>query len=88
MKILLTTLNAKFTHHNLALRYLRAYCQPEFPELVVREYNINQQLSLIQSELVDQDPDVLGFSCYIWNIEQTLELITNIKKVLPDVVIV
>lgn len=88
MKILLTTLNAKFTHHNLALRYLRAYCQPEFPELVVREYNINQQLSLIQSELVDQDPDVLGFSCYIWNIEQTLELITNIKKVLLDVVIV
>lgn len=87
MKVLLTTLNAKYTHHNLALRYLRAYCEQDFPQLTAVEYNINQQLSLIFSELVDQNPDVLGFSCYIWNIEQTLELIVDIKKVLPDVVI-
>ncbi len=88
MKIVLTTLNAKYTHHNLALRYLRAYCGPEFPGLIVKEYNINQQLGLILSELVDESPDILGFSCYIWNIEQTLVLISDLKKVLPEVTIV
>lgn len=88
MNIVLTTLNAKYTHHNLALRYLRAYCKDAFPGIVVKEFNINQQLSMILSELVDQSPDVLGFSCYIWNIEQTLELITNLKKVMPHVIIV
>ena len=86
MNIVLTTLNAKYTHHNLALRYLRAYCKDAFPGIVVKEFNINQQLSMILSELVDQSPDVLGFSCYIWNIEQTLELITNPKKVMPHVI--
>ncbi len=88
MKIVLTTLNAKFTHHNLALRYLRAYCQSDFPNLVVKEYNINQQLALIQSELMDESPSVLGFSCYIWNIEQTLEIVSNIKKISPKTVII
>ncbi|HHX02091.1 MAG TPA: DUF4080 domain-containing protein [Firmicutes bacterium] len=88
MKIVLTTLNAKYTHHNLALRYLRAYCGPAFPGLIVKEYNINQQLALVLSELVDENPDVMGFSCYIWNIEQTLVLISDLKKVLPNVKVI
>ena len=88
MKIVLTTLNAKYTHHNLALRYLRAYCGPAFPGLIVKEYNINQQLALVLSELVDENPYVMGFSCYIWNIEQTLVLISDLKKVLPNVKVI
>ncbi len=88
MKIVLATLNAKYTHHSLALRYLRAYCRPAFPRLVVREFNINQQLDLILSELVDENPDVVGFSCYIWNIEQTLVLTSDLKKVLPSVKVI
>lgn len=87
MNIVLTTLNAKYTHHNLALRYLSSYCKDDFPDLITREFNINQQLELILSELVDLQPDVIGFSCYIWNIEQTLELISNLRKVIPDLVI-
>src|SRR5690606_24739050 len=86
--IVLATLNAKYTHHSLALRYLRAYCRPAFPRLVVREFNINQQLDLILSELVDENPDVVGFSCYIWNIEQTLVLTSDLKKVLPSVKVI
>lgn len=88
MKIVLTTLNAKYTHHSLALRYLQAYCETEFPDIVVREFNINQQLPLIFSELVAEEPDILGFSCYIWNIEQTLDLIRDLKKVLPHLIVV
>jgi len=67
---------------------LRAYCAPAFPGLIVKEFNINQQLSLILAELVDENPDVLGFSCYIWNIEQTLVLVSDLKKVLPDLKVV
>ncbi len=88
MKIVLTALNAKYTHDNLAVRYLQAYCSKSFPDLIVREFNINQNLSLILAELVDLDPDVIGFSCYIWNIGETIEVIKNLKKVRPDLVIV
>lgn len=88
MNIVLTTLNATYTHHSLALRYLRAYCEEEFPNIVVREFNINQHSPMIFSELVREEPDVLGFSCYIWNIEQTLDLIQDLKKVLPNLIIV
>lgn len=88
MKILLTTLNARFTHQNLALRYLKAYCQAAFSQIVVREFNINQHLSFILGELVEEHPDIIGFSCYIWNIEQTLELVSNLRKIQPHLKIV
>lgn len=88
MKIVLSAINAKYTHDNLAIRYLQAYCSKDFPDLTVREFNINQNLSLILAELVDLEPDVIGFSCYIWNIGETLELIKNLKKVRPDLLIV
>lgn len=88
MQIVLTTLNAKFTHLSLALRYLKEYCQQDFPEIITLEYNINQPLPLIMAEIVAQKPDIIGFSCYIWNIEQTLEIAGNIKKVLPQTTII
>lgn len=60
MKVLLTTLNAKYTHHNLALRYLRAYCEQDFPQLTAVEYNINQQLSLIFFRISGPKPRCFG----------------------------
>ncbi len=87
MRIVLTTLNAKFTHDSLAVRYLEAYCIHDFPELITRQFNINQNLDLILSELVDLQPDIIGFSCYIWNIEPTLELVSNLKKIYPQLII-
>lgn len=87
MNIVLAALNAKYTHHSLALRYLQSYCVSEFPDLVTREYNINQNLAVILAELVDLKPCIIGFSCYIWNIEQILELCSNLKKVMPELVI-
>lgn len=88
MNIVLTTLNAKYTHHNLALRYLDAYCRDRFPQIKVKEFNINQRLALILGELASLKPDVIGFSCYIWNIEPTLELISNLKKIGNDMLVV
>lgn len=88
MKVLLTTLNAKYIHSSLALRCLKAYCQNEFPKLKIKEYTINNGLLDLLADIFIEQPDVIGFACYIWNIDMTLELTGLIRKVLPKTVIV
>lgn len=87
MKIVLTTLNAKYIHTNLAIRYLKAYAQPEFDVTLV-EYTIKDPAINIVSDLVQKQPDVIGFSCYIWNIEETIKVIKMIKKINPEIKII
>jgi len=87
MKIVLATLNAKYIHTSLALRYLKAYCADEF-DVQIAEYTIKDPAIAIVSDLFAKKPDVIGFSCYIWNIEQTIVVIDMIRKVLPHVKIV
>ncbi|MFE6799511.1 B12-binding domain-containing radical SAM protein [Paenibacillus chitinolyticus] len=87
MNIVLATLNAKYIHTSLALRYLKAFSEPEFPIDIV-EYTIKDPAMNIVSDLYGKNPDVLGFSCYIWNIEETLRVIRMIKKIRPDLTIV
>ena len=88
LNVLLSTLNAKYVHSSLALRYLAAYCRPVSPHLVVREYSINNRLTAILADLYAYQPEVVGLACYIWNIEQTLALAKMIKQVMPEVLIV
>lgn len=88
MKVLLVALNAKYSHSSLALRYLQEYCEPQFPNIQSIEYNINQDPQVILADLALQNPDVVGFSCYIWNIEIILPLISNLRKVCPNTTIV
>ena len=88
MNILLTTLNAKYIHSSLALRTLQAYCREDYPEVIVQEYTINDPLDQIIAGLIEKKPDLLCFSCYIWNIRQTLDVIDSIKKVLPECIII
>lgn len=87
MKVVLTTLNAKYIHSSLALRYLKRYCRGS-ADIVVREFSINNGLLQVLGELYREQPDVLGFACYIWNAEQTFELARLLKKVLPETVVV
>ena len=87
MKVVVTTLNAKYIHMNLALRLLKSYCQEDFPMDMV-EFTIKDPAINIVSELFSRSPDVVGFSCYIWNIEQTISIIQMLKKVKPDIRIV
>ncbi|KFL43811.1 Fe-S oxidoreductase [Lysinibacillus sp. BF-4] len=87
MKIVLATLNAKYIHTNLALRYLKVAAQPEFnPEIA--EYTIKDPAFNIVSDLFQKKPDVIGFSCYIWNIEETITVARMLRTVLPNVKIV
>jgi len=88
MKIVLSTLNAKYIHSSLALRYLKAYSHHEFPDIEIIEYSIKEPILNLLSDLYKKNPDVIGFSCYIWNIEETLSLVQLIKKVMPEVSIV
>ncbi|MCK0472685.1 B12-binding domain-containing radical SAM protein [Halalkalibacter sp. APA_J-10(15)] len=87
MKTVVTTLNAKYIHTCLALRCLKAYAEPDFPIEMV-EYTIKDPTMNIVSDLYARKPDVIGFSCYIWNIEETIKVINMLRKVLPQTKIV
>lgn len=87
MKILLTAINAKYIHSNLAVYSLRAYAQSRVTdpdtEIALAEYTINQQTDDILMDIYRRKPDVLCFSCYIWNISFVRELIRDLVKILP-----
>lgn len=87
MNVICSTLNAKFIHTNLAIRYLKAYAAPEF-SIKLKEYTIKDPVLNIVSDLYQAKPDVIGFSCYIWNIEETLKVVNMLKKVDPSILIV
>lgn len=89
MKTLLIGINAKFIHSNLAIRSISEYAKDHYDLTIqICEFTINQYCSFILSEIVKQKPDILGFSCYIWNFEMVKRLISELKKVLPDVPII
>ncbi|MFC4601716.1 B12-binding domain-containing radical SAM protein [Cohnella hongkongensis] len=87
MKVVLATLNAKYIHTSLALRCLKAYAQDEF-DIDIAEYTIKDPAMGIAADLFSKKPDVIGFSCYIWNIEETIVVIDMLRKVLPEARIV
>lgn len=88
MNVLLTTLNAKFIHSSLALRYIREACADKGIATKVKEYTINIHPYDIVSDLYDQKSEMIGFACYIWNIEETLHVARMIKQVAPKTIIV
>ncbi len=88
MRVVLCTLNSSFTHSSLALRYLRAAIREEWPDNHLLEFQIKDDLRRVVAELGRLQPDVVAFSCYIWNITATLTVASDLKKVLPQVTII
>ena len=84
MKILLTTLNSKFIHTNLAIRYLKQSVK-DLIDVDVREYTINNQLDYILKDIYKNNYDVVLFSTYIWNVYDIAKLCENLKKVKPEI---
>ena len=85
MKILLAACNAKYIHSNLAVYNLKS-CSGEYSSrVVVKEYTINQIRDDILKDIYPEQPDVVCFSCYIWNISFVRELVPDLKKILPQV---
>lgn len=86
MKVLLTAVNAKYIHSNLAIYSMKAYAEQKGcpgAEIQLAEYTINQQQDGILRGIYEKKPDLLCFSCYIWNISFVRELIRDVKKILP-----
>jgi len=84
MKLLLTTLHSKQTHASLALPCLAAACSRiKGLTLVLREYTVNERHAAILPRLAAEGADVVAFSCYIWNIEQSLKLAADLKLINP-----
>lgn len=88
MNILLTAINAKYIHSNLAVYSLKAYaagkCERYKEEIGIAEYTINQPLDQILMDLYKRKPEVLCFSCYLWNIEYVEQLVAELGKIMPQ----
>ncbi|HCT65260.1 MAG TPA: B12-binding domain-containing radical SAM protein [Lachnospiraceae bacterium] len=84
MNILLIAINAKFIHSSLAVRSLKAYCPELSNNINSIEYTINNSEDYILTDIFKQKPDVICFSCYIWNINMIVSLSKNLKKILPN----
>ena len=87
MKIFLTAINAKYIHSNLAVYSLRAYAKDYQEQIAIGEYTINNRVDYILEQIYKAKPDVLCFSCYIWNVEMLRQLCPILKKIMPDCVI-
>lgn len=93
MKVLLAAINAKYIHSNLGIYSLKTYGEKmlkewglaEQAEISLAECTINHQMEQILQDIYKRKPDVIGFSCYIWNISYVKMILADIKKVLPDV---
>lgn len=83
MKILLAAVNAKYIHSNLAVYSLKAFAGEYKEQIEIGEYTINQKKDEILKGLYQKRPDVLCFSCYIWNISYVTDLITEAAKLMP-----
>ena len=90
MKYLLAAINAKYIHSNLGVYSLKRYAEEKLAaaggiRIELGEYTINHQMERILQDIYKRSPDVVGFSCYIWNILYVKELVRNLKKVMPGV---
>ncbi len=86
--IILTTLNAKYHHCSLALRYLKANLEELQEHTHIVEHTIQEAPLQIVESLLEQEPSIIGFSIYIWNIKQSRECIEILKRVRPDIPII
>ena len=82
-EILLVAINAKYIHSNLAVQSIRGVLEENGYKARVKEYTINNRVEDILDDIYMEKPVVIGFSCYIWNIEYIEKLVASLGKLLP-----
>ncbi|MDP8267348.1 MAG: DUF4080 domain-containing protein [Candidatus Tenebribacter davisii] len=82
--LLLVGINARYTHLNLAIRYLRNYVKDLNYTTKILEFSINQNILEILEYIVKEQPNIIAFSVYIWNTEKVRLLLPELKKLLPE----
>ncbi len=88
MTILLSTLNARYAHASLGLRYLLANMGELREQTVLQEFVIGAKTTEIVERLLAHSPRIIGFGIYIWNVEETTRVVAMLKRVAPQVTIV
>ncbi|RPJ47726.1 MAG: DUF4080 domain-containing protein [Betaproteobacteria bacterium] len=86
--IILTTINARYVHAALGLRYLRANMGSLQAETHIVEFVLGDRPADIAERLLADAPRLIGFGVYIWNVEETARVIAILKRVAPEIVIV
>jgi radical SAM superfamily enzyme YgiQ (UPF0313 family) len=86
--IVLTTLNARYAHASLGLRYLRANLGELHADSAIREFVIGQKTEEMVEKLLADDPKIIGVGVYIWNVEESTRLVAQLKAVAPHILVV
>lgn len=81
MKVLITAIDSKFIHSNLAVRYLKSFTKDMDYESKIKEFTINDREGRILEEIIKEKPDIVAFSTYIWNVELVSRVANLIKRV-------
>lgn len=87
-RIALVTLNARYTHCAFGLRYLYANLKEYQPSAEILEFTISQNSRDIALAILEKEPEIVGFGVYIWNTQQTREVVSVLKRLRPGVKIV
>src|SRR5471032_3210983 len=86
MTILLTTLNARYTHASLGLRYLLANMGELQEQTALQEFVLGAKTTEVVERILAHQPKIVGFGIYIWNVEETTKVVAMLKRVAPQVV--
>ena len=84
MKLLLAAINAKYIHSNPAVYSLRAYAGQGYENIAIAEYSVNERTEDILADIFRRGPEVVAFSCYIWNMETVSRILPELHKLLPE----
>ncbi len=87
-KIILSTLNAKYIHSALGLRYLYAQMDQLQVQTEIIEFNISDRVADIAEQLIKTEAKIIGFGVYIWNVDQITELVSLLKTIHPEIIII
>ncbi len=85
MQFLLVAVNAKYIHSNPAVYSLKGFVGDNKKHVQIAEYTINNRMEEILEDIYERKPDVIGFSCYIWNFAMIQDIVTELPKLLPQV---
>src|SRR5262245_606722 len=88
MDIILTTLNAKYPHCAFGLRYLMANLGDLCPHARLLEFDINQRVVDIVEQILVHQPKIVGLGVYIWNATQSAQLVADLKRLRPDLIVI
>ena len=88
MTILLSTLNARYAHASLGLRYLQANMGTLQDQTRLKEFVIGTRVADIVEKLLAEKPRIIGFGVYIWNVNDITEVVALLKLLSPEIVII